>query len=251
MLRHYQISSFFHYPLRSRHFMHVLWRWQVSHLVNEITDEKNETLNTLNNFILFEWSATSQKFLLMEMTKKIFHQYYFSHTSFGDISSLIYFMPFHYWLCVVDIKMRHFLFALWYFLCLFSRPFPLENKWCWMQCQREKEQENLFFYWIFTSHTTKIFFFKNEIYVFDSHADSHPPKCNVDIAYISSFLLRAHAHKIIHNTIWYLSPVCTNIIHHYGKLTSLKCLKVIQYTQQLLNVSEEIVALCYGEHFLL
>lgn len=45
--------------------------------------------------------------------------------------------------------------------------------------------------------------------------------------YISSFLLRAHAHKIKHNTIWYLLRPCAQILLLWnGKLTSLKCLEV-------------------------
>lgn len=76
-----------------------------------------------------------------------------------------------------------------------------------------------------------------------SHADFHPSKISkpslssqailrngkryLAHIYISSFLLRAHAHKIIHNTIWYLLRPCAQILLLWnGKLTSLRCLEV-------------------------
>jgi hypothetical protein len=115
------------------------------------------------------------------------------------------------------------------------RPFPLENKW-WLGNGIEcNVNVKIPFTFLLNFHLTPLL--KNsqkwnlcvDIY---SHADFHPPPSSCiateEISYISSFLLRAHAHKIIHNTIWYLLPVCTNIMLDDGKLTSLKCLRVIR-----------------------
>lgn len=159
------------------------------------------------------------------MFMKIFLVWYCNHQFFshrirsppplrwneGDISRTFIFMPFHYWLCVMFWCAFFCLLCDIFYVPISSRKQMMtKSKLGWMQCQRKKEKS---FYWIFTSHS---WLFKKKLkfmcwYLLPCWFSLHPLLHRKRYQTFHPFYCGS-CHKIIHNTIWYLSPVCTNII---------------------------------------